>query len=57
MLARQAGAPVPEVVTAGATIDGDAFVLRTTGTALDEYAPEAVGGVPTCAPPGRRSRC
>ena len=46
MLARQAGAPVPEVVTAGATIDGDALlVLRTTGTALDEYAPEAVGDV------------
>ena len=46
MLARNAGAPVPEVVTAGATIDGDSLlVLRSKGTALIEYSPEAVGDV------------
>jgi uncharacterized protein (TIRG00374 family) len=44
MLARNAGVAAPAVVTAGATVDGDAIlVLRGGGeTSLDELAPEAV---------------
>jgi uncharacterized membrane protein YbhN (UPF0104 family)/tRNA A-37 threonylcarbamoyl transferase component Bud32 len=43
LLARQAGVPTQEVVTAGATVDGDALlVLRIPGRPLAELAPEDV---------------
>jgi uncharacterized membrane protein YbhN (UPF0104 family) len=43
LLARNAGAPTAEVVTAGATAHGDSLVvLRVAGTPLESLAPEQV---------------